>query len=684
MQLVRANAAAVLSGSNQLPGTVNYFVGRDPNKWLAGVPTFAQVKYAAVYPGVDLVYYGGHGRLEFDFELAPEADPEAIQLRFDGSRNVRLDHNGNLIVVVPSGEISFQKPVIYQLVGEYRKLPVEGSFRIASRNTVRFALGPYDHARPLIIDPILNYSLDISAGSSAKAIAVDAAGEAYVTGLATSAFPITAGSFQTKAATSQLNGPYVAKFNSTGTALLYSTYLSGSGGDTPLGIALDANGDAFVVGWTNSKDFPTTAGAFQTVNKAATETAFVTALNSTGTALLYSTYLGGSTGSAATGIAIDTVGNAYIAGGTSDTDFPTTSGAFQTVAPVKTVADTGSAFVSKLNPAGSALLYSSYLSGNGSDAAAAISVDSSGDAYVAGWTGSFNFPTTHGAFQLTNKTLAGRSTGFVTKVNGSGSGLLYSTYLGGSSLDVASALAVDTSGDAYVTGFTLSTDFPVTPGVVQPSLGKFENFTAQNSFVTKLNPAGSGLVYSTYLGGTTSGAGGSSEDFGYGIGVDSQGNAVVVGTTSGIDFPTTIGAFETENLAELNSGGSATFLTKINPTASSFLYSTYLCGTGDQDGDGDLSIGLALDPAGNAYIAGLTVSADFPTTLGVVQTPFGFEETYVTEFNASEMETLPATTVSLTSSPSPVVFGHRSRSRRPLTQPRGARQREPWDSALLE
>ena len=657
MQLVGATGAAALSGANRLPGTVNYFIGRDPAKWLTGIPTFSQVRYTSVYPGINLVYYGSRGRLEFDFRLSPGADARTIQFRFKGGRSLGLDRNGDLVVKTGNGPISFRRPLIYQPREGGGKRSVEGSFRISAHNVVRFAVGPYDHTKPLIIDPILNYSTYFGAGSAAQAIAVDPAGEAYVTGWADTGMPTTTGSLQPTKPVPLQGGttyPYVAKFNSTGTALLYCTYLSGSGEDESLGIALDGAGDAFVVGTTSSKDFPITSGAFQTSNKASAQTGFVTELNNTGTALLYSTYLGGSTSTKIVGIATDALGDAYLTGITSDVDFPTTTGAFQTTAIPNSPTKSYSSFISKLNPTGTGLVYSSYLAGNGNDSAAAVAVDSAGAAYVVGNTASTNFPTTAGAFQTTYPTKPGGAS-FVTKMKPDGSGIAYSTFLSGC---IINAVAVDASGNAYTTGIAPLTDFPVTPGAFQTTERTSNGFVGANSFITKLNPSGSALVYSTYLGGSYDCCGGVSVDTGDAIAVDSHGDAIVAGNTTGLDFPTTPGAFENQNLSQYYSGNEGAYLTKIDSDGSSLLYSTYINGSGDQTGmTCDCAKGLALDATDNVYLGGATVSVDFPTTLGAFQTPLTGPESFVTEFNADEMTSLPPTTVVVTSKPSPVQFG---------------------------
>ena len=409
VKLLNASTNAAVSGEKRLPGTVNYFIGNDREKWQTDLPTFECLRYTSVYPGTDLIYYGNNGSLEFDFQLSPGAAPSQIQMRFEGARSLRIDDKGNLIVTANDGHISFQKPVIYQPTEGGRKDFVAGNFKIITKDRVRFAVARYDRTRPLIIDPILNYSTYIGEYGEAMSIAVDENGEAYITGWTDLEFPTTPGSYQPgpiQSSESQEGNicPFVAKFNSSGTALLYSTYLSGSeiddvyGINSAYGIALDANGEAFVVGSTGSTDFPITTGALQTKNNASETTGFVTELNSNGSSLLYSTYLGGSTSTYVNGVAVDASGNAYLTGSTRDTDFPTTTGAFKSTAVIKATAGSNSAFIAKLNPAGTALVYSTYLSGSGADASFAVAVDSAGEAYVGGSTTSSDFPVTSGAF----------------------------------------------------------------------------------------------------------------------------------------------------------------------------------------------------------------------------------------------------------------------------------------------
>ena len=658
MRLIGAHAGSALSGESPLPGPVSYFAGDDPAKWHAGIPTFKTVKYAAVYPGTNLVYYGAGRRLEFDFQLAARADANNIKMRFDGAQSLKLDRDGNLIIVASNGHLGFHKPVIYQPDDRGGRSPVDGSFRIASGRTVGFKLGRYDHTRPLIIDPILDYSTYLGPAWEISSIAVDSVGNAYVAGWGATGLPTTSGSFQGSFSNKiypATPSAFVAKLNSTGTALLYCTYLQGDADDQAYAVAINSAGNAYVAGGTYSSDFPTTPGAFEPSSKSKNSIGFITELNSTGTALVYSTYLGGSTSSAIAGISLDSSGNAYVTGATNDADFPVTAGAFQP-ASKPDITDEPTGFVAKMNAPGTRLTYSTYLGGSGGDQPRAIATDASGNAYITGGTGSGDFPTTQGAFQVVNNSTSPElgGTGFVTKMNASGTALVYSTFLGGNRLDIAYAIAVDASGSAYVTGYTDSMNFPVTAGVFQPTLHYMGPSGGQNAFVSKLNVSGSELAYSTYLGGSQNGTDGTSSSIGTGIVVDQTGNAYVTGSTADLDFPVTSGALQSANTAQLISADDATFLTKINPSASQILYSTYLSGSGDFSGETcDCADGIAMDGSGNIYLAGETSSEDFPTTAGAFQQIDHFEAGFVTEFSGTEMQSLPLTTTAVTSNVNP-------------------------------
>jgi len=532
-------------------------------------------------------------------------------LDFKGADKLEIDAEGDLVLHASGGNIRQHKPIIYQeLDGVRREIP--GGYVRKGANRVGFKLAAYDATRPLVIDPVvLSYStyLGGSGEDSGWGIAVDADHNAYVTGSAGSAnFPTTAGAFQS-AGTS---GVFVTKLNPAGSALVYSTYLGGFASGS--GIVVDAAGNAYVTGSAFSDNFPTTAGAFQTTFADGANSggdAFVTKLDPTGSVLVYSTYLGGSGFDSGAGVAVDAGGNAYVTGLTQSTNFPTTAGAFQTTFSDPSNTVDPDAFVTKLNPTGSALVYSTYLGGGRFDSGAGIAVDGAGNAYVTGATQSGNFPTTAGAFQTAFKSGSNvNSDVFVTKLDSTGSSLVYSTYLGGGSDEIGAGIAVDASGSAYVTGRTNSFDFPTTPGAI-PSV---DTSGAYDAFVTKVNPAGAALVYSTRLGGSTN-------DVGYGIAVDADGNAYATGATFSDDFPTTPGAFQ-----PIHAGGWDAFVAKLNPAGSLLLYSTYLGGSGgspEHGGGLDEGHGIAVDTARNAYVTGQTISSNFPTTVGAFQTGLG-------------------------------------------------------------
>jgi hypothetical protein len=610
MRLVGANAKATVTGGDELPGKANYFIGNDPKKWRTNVPRYARVRYEGVYRGIDLVYYGNQRQLEYDFVVAPGADPRAIKLDVvaDGVRPAKgerrsppkIGASGDLVVRTDGGEVRLLKPVVYQppidngqRTTDYgQRTPVDAHYALHAGNQVGFKVGSYDRSRPLIIDPVvLSYStyLGGSGTDQGNAIAVDSSGSAFVAGITNSTdFPTVNPILGTNNTTNQNYIAFVAKLNAAGSALVYSTYLGGSLGSSVGGIAVDGSGNAYVTGNTMSTDFPT-VNPLQPTNHGGAPgvgfeggDAFVAEINATGSALVYSTYLGGSGTDQGNAIAVDSSGNAYVSGFTGSTDFPT-------VNPLQATnhASLGTSFVAKLNAAGSALVYSTYLGGSESDTGRGIAVDSSGNAYVTGDTQSTGFPTVN-PLQATNK--ASHNTSFVAKLNAVGSALVYSTYLGGSIEDDAYGIAVDGSGNAYVIGATQSSNFPT----VAPLQGTIHGPT--NAFVAKLNAAGSALAYSTYLGG-------SMNDGGYGIAVDNSGNAYLTGFAYSTDFPTVIPLQATNNAS-----GGTSFVAKLNAAGSALVYSTYLGGSG-----GDAGSGIAVDSSGNAYVTGGTSSTDFPT-----------------------------------------------------------------------
>jgi Beta-propeller repeat len=602
IKLMGANLEPQVTGEGELPGKSNYLLGNDPQQWHTNIANYAKVRYDDVYPGIDMVYYGNGGQLEYDFIVAAGADSSRIKLSIDGARKMRLDERGDLVLNIGGSEIRQHKPFAYQEVNGVKK-EVAAQYELCGMQQVGFKVAEYDKTRPLVIDPVLSYSTYLGGSSAdlARGIAVDRFGKAYVTGQTASLnFPTTAGAAQTTFGGGQ--DAFVTKLNESGSALVYSTYLGGLDVEAGQGIDVDANGNAYVTGRTLSANFPTTAGAFQPTFGGGGQDAFVTKLNQTGSALVYSTYLGGLDVDTSLGIAVGRFGNAYVTGSTESINFPTTAGAAQT-----TFGGIQDAFVTKLNETGSTLVYSTYLGGSGVEAGASIAARF-GSAYVTGSTESSNFPTTAGAFQ---PTFGGTQDAFVTKLNETGTALTFSTYLGGTGGDAGQGIAVGRFGNTYVTGLASSSNFPTTAGAFQPVRGGLSD-----AFATKLNETGSALVYSTYLGG-------SSADSGQSI-VVRFGKAYVTGSTTSSNFPTTADAIQ-----PVRGGLSDAFVTKLNETGSALVFSTYLGGN-----DADAGHGIAVR-SGSAYVAGNTSSLNFPTTTRAFQkTNAGNSDAFVTKIDS--------------------------------------------------
>ena len=494
MRFAGANRNPRMEGVSQLPGKINYLIGNEPSHWKQSVTSYSKVRYRDVYPGIDAVYYGRLRQLEYDLVVSPGADPRAIRLSFPGVESMKLDPNGDLVLSLPGGDVRQHKPVSYQWIGG-RRQPVETRFVLRGNREASFELARFDHSRPVIIDPVYGYStlLGGTGNEAANAVAVDSSGNAYIGGSTTSTdFPGTTGALQT-AKTGTTTG-FVAKLNAAGSALVYYTYLGGSKFSVVTSLAIDAGGNAYLTGRTSSVDFPVTPGAAQFTSRGGPSglDAFIAKLNPAGSALVYSTYLGGSGDEFANGIVADAAGNAYVTGSTTSADFPKTDGALQ-----PTSAGEADAFVSKVNPTGTALVYSTYLGGKLDDGALGIAVDDAGSVVVTGYTDSTDYPTTSGANQ---RAFGGQGDGFVTRLNAAGTTLVYSTLVGGNRADEGDWVVLDRSGNAYITGTTASRNFVTTPAAYQKTF-RIPAGKDDDAFALKLDPAGA-VVYSTLLGGS--------------------------------------------------------------------------------------------------------------------------------------------------------------------------------------
>ena len=624
MQLVAANRAPTIDPEGELSGKSNYFIGNDPTKWHIGVPNYARVRYREVYPGIDLAYHGDRRKLEYDFIVSPGADPKVIQIQFKGS-SARLDRSGRLILQAGDREVKWQKPFFFQQSGGLRR-EIGGSYVIRNGNQIGFKVDSYDRSKVLVIDPVLLYSTYLGGSDidSVDGIAVDTAHNVYFSASTYSA------NFPTRDNSSAAGGQdiVVGKINPLGTALIYSTYIGGSGFDASLGIAVDQAGNVYLGAMTNSANFPITmATAYQallgggTCDTITCTDAALVKINSTGSALLYSTYFGGNGDDRGTAVQLDSAGHAYLSGYTRSANFPVTQGAYQTVFGGGTCSGTISypcadAFVAKFDTSRSgaaSLLFSTYLGGSGDDNSlifngapnSGLAVDAVGNAYLCGQTSSTDFPVTSSGYQLTYG--GGKSDAYVSELDSTGSTLLYSTYLGGSHGDAGRGIALDSLGHVYATGWTNSATFPTSPGSYQPSfVGPGGNF---NAWVAKLDPTKSGpasLLYSTL-------AGGPADVQSEAIAVDAGGNAYITGAVDTTDLPLI-------NPVQSSYGGGVedSFVSQLDSTGSILVFSTYLGGNGD-----DFGGHLAVDNNGAVYVGGGTSSTDFVTTEGALQTTYG-------------------------------------------------------------
>jgi uncharacterized protein (TIGR03437 family) len=573
---------ARLNGEDRQHTVFSEFVGSDPTKWRPGLPMFARVRQDGLYPGIDLDYYGTQKNLEYDFLVAPHSDPRAIQMNFGNQARLHLNPAGDLVVSTSAGELTEKRPITYQVIRGARR-DVASSF-ILHGNRVGFRVGKYDVGQPLVIDPQIPYSTLLGGPGEEQglAVAVDNAGSAYVAGYTTG----------------NQNGDrdvLLASFNPAGNAFNYivqtggvSYGIGGSGDDVATGIAVDAAGSAYVVGRTNSNDFPVSANAFQASRKGDYD-AFLLKVDASGKNLLYSTFLGGGSTDEAWGVAVDSVGNAYVAGDTNSDSFPVTDNVFQ-----QHRSGGYDGFLAKFAADGSRV-FSTFIGGKGDDRALALTIDAAGNSYLTGSTHSDEFPFTPNALL---RARSGGNDGFVMKLNPTGSAVIFSTYLGGSDDDSAGAIALDSANNVYVAGTTSSSGFPVTPGAYRTT---YFGGTS-DIFVTKLAADGQSLVYSTFLGSHGT-------DQGNGLAVDSTGSAIVVGDTDSDAYPVTSDAAQNRR-----SGVHDGVISKLNPAGNALLYSSFIGG-----GNEDSASAIAVDAADNVYLTGYTASTNFPVASGAAQ-----------------------------------------------------------------
>lgn len=535
---------------------INYFTGNDPGKWKANVPTYRAITYKGIYEGIDIRFYGNNRQLEYDIIIKPGADSSCIKFACSGIEDLTINEEGNLEIYLKGGKFIQKKPYVYQEI-KGKRIEIDGRFKVKN-SKIKDKIGKPEVRKPKskIRNRKFTYGFQVASYDKRYSLIID---------------PI----------------------------LVYSTYFGGGGQDCGRNIAVDPSGNVYITGETWSHDFvsyESKAGEVRFPD------AFVTKIDASGNSLLYSTYLGGSSDDVGRGIAVDTSGNAYITGVTNSTDFPTSS------AISKSKRGGADAFVTKLDASGN-LIYSTYLGGDNFDWGNGIAIDASQNAYVTGWTSSQNFPVTSATYKSTS---GGYRDGFVTKLGTSGATLVYSTYLGGNNDDAGNGIAVDISGNAYITGYTNSTNFPTVSAACGDYAGGYHD-----AFVAKLNASGKYLIYSTYLGGNN-------DDVGYGIAIDTSGNAYITGVTWSTNFPTVSSVYK--SLA----GNNDAFIIKLNPLGNNINYSTYLGGSMYDGG-----YGIVVDASRNVYVTGVTCSHDFPVTSSIYKNVAGNDDAFITKLNSS-------------------------------------------------
>jgi glucose/arabinose dehydrogenase len=598
LSLVGGRGPASVRGMGPLNSQVNYLRGRDASRWRGGIPTFAKVEYEEVYPGVDLVYYGNRRELEYDFIVAPGADPAQIALKFEGATEITLENDGDLLLGTGRGGVVLHAPIVYQEVEGVRR-HVDGAWTVDDGGRAGFSLGHYDATRSLVIDPVVEFATYLG-GSGAEdgldnmGVALDSTGHIYVAGTTDSADFPTTGEIQ-----DQFGGTtdaFVVKLDPTGSTTIYATYLGGGSLDSAQAIGVDRNGNAYVGGFTDSVDFPTRMPLQGTIG--GSFDGFVAKLDAAGSSLVYSTYIGGSGRDFVLGLDVDNQGQVYVAGDVESTDFPT-------VNPLQSQwGGVWDAWAAKLTASGDRFVFSTYLGGSSMDAGFDIEVDANGFVYVAGFTISSNFPTAN-AFQHAR---AGDVDAYVLKLAPNGTAFVYSTYLGGGNTDRALGIDVDDFGNAYVVGDTLSVDFPS----VNPIVG-FAGFA--DAYIAKFDAFGD-VIYTTFIGGGVA-------DHGLAIAVDRSGNAHVTGMTFSDTF------LLVQPLQGEIAGHVDAFVTSIDVSGTRVTFSTFLGGSA-----GERGLAIAADAAGNIVVVGDTFSTDFPTVAPIQSELDGLRDIFVVKIRS--------------------------------------------------
>jgi hypothetical protein len=583
----------------------NYLLGKDQSRWRTDVPSYGAVLYREAYPGIDLKFYGNGRQLEYDLIVRPGADLSRVKFRYGGVADLKVDGEGNMVVKLgDGGQLLQKKPVVYQEI-DGRRVAREGRFRLLRPGGTEygFAVATYDKQRPLVIDPVLVYStyLGGSRDDNISGVAVDQQGNVYVTGVTNST------DFPGYPPEKDDYFPFVAKLNAAGTALVYATVFGTGFTEWPNGIAVDGAGNAYVTGNASYSGLPLIPSPPICTYQGGQD-AFVIKFNQAGNTMLYSTYLGGTADDIPWSIAVDGAGQAYLTGTTKSPDFKTTPGALH-----ESPLGAATGFVSKINAAGTALVYSTYLGGSLEDDPAGIAADEAGNAYVTGQARSSTDFTT---LTPMRPWAGGPTDAFIAKLNPNGTAMLNFTYLGGSSADGGNSIALDKAGNIYLTGYTASTNFPPVNAFQSTKSGG-----THDAFVAKIDAAWSGLVFSTYLGGSL-------QDSGQKIGVDGASCAYVMGATqSGSDFPI---KNSLQPYRAISSSYGSIFVTKFSPTGRSLVYSTFLGGSLESMSS---LYSLAVDRAGNAYVAGGTRSTNYPTTKNALHPDYlgGVTDGFVTK-----------------------------------------------------